>query len=451
MKAQLEIGSTNDPQEQQADQTADNIMRMPESPFVQRKCASCEHEEEKVSRKTEPFIQKQGNGLEGGTASESVTNQINSSRGGGNRMSENTLNFMESRFNTGFSGVKIHTDSNAVQMSRELNAQAFTVGNDIYFNEGKYSPESASGKHLLAHELTHTVQQGGGIDRKIQRFCTPVSVCTAPIPGSSSQFGTSEASRERASRRRRRSMSPSRATSTSHSGLASQVEIFVNSQNPTLLTHVRGIFIDQDLSSGTGALTENCSDWESEALPSGTHLPRTSGATSCIFIHGDLNQQALEFNNTNNPTIAGISREFWRIRTMTIFTHEVQHILFDTATHTAPSGILSPNCDFNSVSHELSELNAIMSEFPTIFRAIPSGAAVTHPLNVVLDRWFDRSINNGSESIRGIITAMGCICECDEIKKWVEQTFNFVSSSWTTTEKNTFNVTMKSKFSTWPL
>jgi Domain of unknown function (DUF4157) len=167
----LTIGSTNDPQEQQADQTADNIMRMPESPFVQRKCASCEHEEEKINRKTESFIQKQGNGSEGGTASESVTNQINSSRGGGSRMSENTLSFMESRFNTDFSGVKIHTDTNAVQMSRELNAQAFTVGRDIYFNSGKYSPESASGKHLLAHELTHTVQQGGGVDRKIQKKC----------------------------------------------------------------------------------------------------------------------------------------------------------------------------------------------------------------------------------------------------------------------------------------
>jgi hypothetical protein len=169
MKTQLSIGSTNDPQEQQADQTADNIMRMPESPFVQRKCAACEHEEEKISRKTEPFIQKQGNGSEGGTASESVTNQINATRGGGNRISENTLSFMESRFNTDFSGVKIHTDTNAVQMSRELNAQAFTVGSDIYFNSGKYSPESDSGRHLLAHELTHTVQQGGRIERKIQR------------------------------------------------------------------------------------------------------------------------------------------------------------------------------------------------------------------------------------------------------------------------------------------
>jgi hypothetical protein len=172
----LTVGSTNDPQEQQADQTADHIMRMPESPFVQRKCASCEHEEEEqIQRKITPFIQKSTSQTlpseAGGLASESVTNQITASRGGGSRMSENTLSFMESRFNTDFSGVKIHTDTNAVQMSRELNAQAFTVGSDIYFNAGKYSPESASGKHLLAHELTHTVQQGGGIDRKIQRAC----------------------------------------------------------------------------------------------------------------------------------------------------------------------------------------------------------------------------------------------------------------------------------------
>jgi hypothetical protein len=55
-------------------------------------------------------------------------------------------------------------------MSRELNAEAFTVGNDVYFNEGKYSPNSDSGRHLLAHELTHTVQQGG-IKRKIQKSC----------------------------------------------------------------------------------------------------------------------------------------------------------------------------------------------------------------------------------------------------------------------------------------
>ena len=172
IQPKLSVGAVDDPFEHEADAMADRVMRTPETTFLQRKCAACEHEEEEqIQRKITPFIQKQGNGLEGGIASESVTNQINSSRGGGSRMSENTLSFMESRFNTDFSGVKIHTDTNAVQMSRELNAQAFTVGGDIYFNEGKYSPESASGKHLLAHELTHTVQQGGGIDRKIQKKC----------------------------------------------------------------------------------------------------------------------------------------------------------------------------------------------------------------------------------------------------------------------------------------
>src|SRR5690606_10069691 len=56
--------------------------------------------------------------------------------------------------------VNIHTDSQAVEMNKSLGAQAFTYGNDIYFNQGKYNPDSASGKHLLAHELTHTIQQG---------------------------------------------------------------------------------------------------------------------------------------------------------------------------------------------------------------------------------------------------------------------------------------------------
>jgi hypothetical protein len=201
IQPKLSVGAADDPFEHEADAMADRVMRMPDTSFIQRKCASCEEEEkihrklettflqrkcaaceheeeEQIHRKITPFIQKQGSGLEGGTASESVTNQINSSRAGGNRMSENTLSFMESRFNTDFSGVKIHTDSNAVQMSRELNAQAFTVGSDIYFNSGKYAPESDSGKHLLAHELTHTVQQGGGVERKVQRQEVP----EPPIP-----------------------------------------------------------------------------------------------------------------------------------------------------------------------------------------------------------------------------------------------------------------------------
>ncbi|MEO9805892.1 MAG: DUF4157 domain-containing protein [Reichenbachiella sp.] len=93
-------------------------------------------------------------------ASPSIENSLRSSKGGGRPMSDETRSFMENRIGVDFSRVKIHNDSNAVRMNQELGAQAFAQGQNIYFNQGKYNPDSSSGKHLLAHELTHTVQQG---------------------------------------------------------------------------------------------------------------------------------------------------------------------------------------------------------------------------------------------------------------------------------------------------
>jgi Domain of unknown function (DUF4157)/Bacterial toxin 44 len=166
VQCKLSIGAANDPLEAEADDMAEKVMRMPAPGFIQRKCAHCEEEETARRKPLTSFIQKTG--TQGGTmASDSVSQQISSSRGGGDSMDGNTKSFMESRFGTDFSAVNIHTGSEAVQMSRELNAKAFTVGNDIYFNSGEYNPDTAEGKHLLAHELTHTVQQEG--ERKIQR------------------------------------------------------------------------------------------------------------------------------------------------------------------------------------------------------------------------------------------------------------------------------------------
>jgi peptidoglycan hydrolase-like protein with peptidoglycan-binding domain len=79
-----------------------------------------------------------------------------------------TRSEMESSFGADFGRVNIHTDAEAVQMSKELGAQAFTHGNDVYFNKGKYNPGSGEGKHLLAHELTHTIQQTGMVSGNLQ-------------------------------------------------------------------------------------------------------------------------------------------------------------------------------------------------------------------------------------------------------------------------------------------
>ena len=81
---------------------------------------------------------------------------------------------MENAFSVDFSGVRVHTDSQASEMNRGINAKAFTHGNDVYFGEGQYAPDTYSGKNLLAHELTHVVQQEGNAIRQLvqlQRFC----------------------------------------------------------------------------------------------------------------------------------------------------------------------------------------------------------------------------------------------------------------------------------------
>lgn len=85
---------------------------------------------------------------------------LSSSKGSGSALPDGTKQFMETLFNADFSGVRIHTGSSAEQLSANINAQAFTHGNDIYFNSGKYSPGTGAGGSLLAHELTHTIQQG---------------------------------------------------------------------------------------------------------------------------------------------------------------------------------------------------------------------------------------------------------------------------------------------------
>jgi hypothetical protein len=183
VQKKLSVGASNDTHEIEADNVANKVMRMAEPGKQQfsaagnsiQKCAACEKEEKlqkkPISESISPLIQRSAKDEGESAAPGHIENQINSSRGGGNVMENGPRNFMENRFGADFSNIKIHTGPQAVQMSRELNAQAFTVGNDIYFNEGKYSPNSANGQHLLAHELTHTIQQGG-IKRKIQKSCS---------------------------------------------------------------------------------------------------------------------------------------------------------------------------------------------------------------------------------------------------------------------------------------
>src|SRR5262245_45446819 len=106
---------------------------------------------------------------------------INRSRAGGAPLDAGARRFFEPRFGRDLSDTKVHTDATAARLASDLNAQAFTVGRDIYMGAGRYRPGTESGRALLAHELTHTVQQqpGAKIRRRPARIAVPNPTSTS--------------------------------------------------------------------------------------------------------------------------------------------------------------------------------------------------------------------------------------------------------------------------------
>ena len=113
-------------------------------------------------------VLRQAREVPGGGDLDAVEQSIDQARGGGQSVDHSTRTGMESAFGADFSGVRIHTDTRADSLNQSLSARAFTTGRDVFFRHGEYNPGSSSGRELLAHELTHIVQQNGdGIQRKM--------------------------------------------------------------------------------------------------------------------------------------------------------------------------------------------------------------------------------------------------------------------------------------------
>lgn len=196
VQTKLSIGKANDSYEREADRVADAVVSSPSATAplsIQRMCADCEKEEkvmkkgkkeeeekdqfvagsiQRKAKEDEKLQMKQSNDGGKSTASSWVSSTINQSESSGHQLPKNEKAMMESRFGADFSHVKIHTGTTADQLNTQLGAQAFTVGNHIYFGDGKYNPATSAGQHLLAHELTHTIQQKGMVHTKIQRSCS---------------------------------------------------------------------------------------------------------------------------------------------------------------------------------------------------------------------------------------------------------------------------------------
>jgi hypothetical protein len=215
LQAKLTVSQPDDLYEQEADRIADTVIRMPMPPSqtvgeagdaqpepgccgreVQRqpldeeeplqtkqpvgfrriqRQAPLEQEEESLQTQAlgahealarqalpdeEEPLQRRGDGTGGGQVSTEVEDAIHGLAGRGAPLGEPVRDFMEPRFGADFSAVRVHTDAAAQLLARAVSAQAFTVGRNVVFGAGQYAPDTSSGRRLIAHELTHVVQQG---------------------------------------------------------------------------------------------------------------------------------------------------------------------------------------------------------------------------------------------------------------------------------------------------
>lgn len=146
------ISSVDDPSEREADRVADAVMSSP-APMVGRATASIHRKED-------------GSAGDSGSPDKEVEARIRAAAVGGKPLSRKTRALLEPRFGTDFSAVRVHDDAQSAKLATRIGARAFAFGNHIFFNEGQYQPATAAGQHLLAHELTHTIQQSATVQRK---------------------------------------------------------------------------------------------------------------------------------------------------------------------------------------------------------------------------------------------------------------------------------------------
>ncbi len=196
IQAKLTIGEVADKYEQEADKIAQQVVsqinapasfqsspgqslqrdEIPEDEELQMKPVSGILQREEMPEDEElqmkpMMVQRKSNGG-GMAATPELEVSIQQAKGGGQPIANSIREPMEKAFGADFSGVNVHTDAQSDQMNQSIQAKAFTTGQDIFFRQGAYDPRSQGGQELIAHELTHVVQQNGGAlqPNRIQRF-----------------------------------------------------------------------------------------------------------------------------------------------------------------------------------------------------------------------------------------------------------------------------------------
>ena len=175
IQAKLAISQPGDVYEREADRVAEHVMRMPE-PVIQRTCSACAAGGSTCSKceMEKQALMQRKTGKDSRSA-DAVPGGFLHNLGAGQPLEERTRAFFEPRFGHDFSRVRVHTDGKAAASARSVNASAYTVGRHVILGGGQYAPGTDAGNRLLAHELTHVLQQQHRAGRAVRLQRTPAA------------------------------------------------------------------------------------------------------------------------------------------------------------------------------------------------------------------------------------------------------------------------------------
>lgn len=176
-QTKLKIGNPDDEFEREADRLAEQVMNIPTSKLQRSTDTDADLpntrsidkpiyspvQRRKKSLDEKP-VQKKASASEKTPIGQGFEAKIRSLRRGGRPLSRSERAFFEPRFGYNFDKVQVHTGEEAVALSHSIGARAFTIGSDIFFGKGEYNPVNSSARVLLAHELSHVMQQANGQD-----------------------------------------------------------------------------------------------------------------------------------------------------------------------------------------------------------------------------------------------------------------------------------------------
>lgn len=367
------------------------------------------------------------------------------------------------------SRVRIHTGEPAERSAREVNALAFTVGQDIVFRNGLYNPGSPAGRSLLAHELAHTAQQAPGLSRAPGPLkphdprpktspggCLGSAVCQTVKPPSKllSEARTEQNAAAKSQRQQQCAKTPPDpgCRADGHASHAVEVEKLLKAFDPSRLNSARGVFVNRDLEADFGALTVSCDRF----------TPPLDTAGQCITVPAKMEEEAALFNGTSGPgvQIGGMERGLWRERTLEKLVHEAGHTRFresflggfqDQFSDKLPNILGKPRATCRpdeasqvDVFSSLNELTAMVQELPLRLERIRTSVGLSEADKAAeMEEFRDHRIRGTKQSITNSLRVIRCLCGCEDAEDMIRETIEFATKSWTQEEKNQLHREMR--------